>query len=64
VYKSAQSKLDQAITRSGIYYEQHGEQGLREKVKAELDRSAAYLKIWSDRHGRLAQADSPEEEQE
>lgn len=60
VYKSAQSKLDQAITRSGIYYEQHGEQGLREKVKEELDRSAAYLKIWSDRHGRLAQAEEQE----
>ncbi len=57
VYKSAQSKLDQAITRSGIYYEQYGEQGLREKVQAELDRAAAYLKVWSDRHGRLAEAE-------
>lgn len=54
VYKSAQSKLDQAITRSGVYFEQQGEQGLREKVQEELDRAAKYLKVWSDRHGRLA----------
>jgi arabinosaccharide transport system substrate-binding protein len=58
VYKSAQNKLDQAITRSGIYFEQHGEQGLRQKVKEELDRAAGYLKIWSDRHGRLASAEA------
>jgi arabinosaccharide transport system substrate-binding protein len=54
VYKSAQVKLDQAIIRSGVYYEQYGEQGLREKVKEELDRSARYLKVWSDRHMRMA----------
>jgi len=54
VYKSAQGKLDQAFTRCAIYYEAHGEQGLREKVKAELDRAAAYLKVWSDRSAVLA----------
>jgi arabinosaccharide transport system substrate-binding protein len=63
VYKSAQSKLDQAVTRSAMYYEEHGEQGLREQVQAELKRAADYLKVWSDRHAVLAQhaADEPEE---
>ena len=54
IYKSAQSKLDQAVTRSALYYEEHGEQGLREKVQAELDRAAGYLKVWSDRNAVLA----------
>jgi arabinosaccharide transport system substrate-binding protein len=54
VYKSAQSKLDQAFTRAALYYEQNGEVGLREKVKAELDRAAAYLRVWSDRYAVLA----------
>jgi ABC-type glycerol-3-phosphate transport system substrate-binding protein len=54
MYKPAQGKLDQAFTRSAIYYEEHGEQGLREKVKAELDRAAAYVKVWSDRSAVLA----------
>jgi arabinosaccharide transport system substrate-binding protein len=54
MYKPAQGKLDQAFTRSALYYEEHGEQGLREKVKAELDRAAAYVKAWSDRNAVLA----------
>jgi len=54
VYKSAQTKLDQAFTRSALYYEQYGEAGLREKVTAELEGAAAYLRVWSDRHAVLA----------
>jgi arabinosaccharide transport system substrate-binding protein len=55
VYKSGQGKLDQAVTRSAVYYEENGEQGLREKVTAELNRAAEYLKVWSDRHAVLTQ---------
>jgi arabinosaccharide transport system substrate-binding protein len=53
VYKSGMSKLDQAVTRSALYYEEHGEQGLREKVAEELQRAAEYLKVWSDRYAVL-----------
>jgi arabinosaccharide transport system substrate-binding protein len=60
VYKQGQSKLDQALTRSARYYDEHGEQGLREKVKAELDGAAAYLKTWSDRNAALARSDTAE----
>lgn len=54
IYKSAQSKLDEAITRCAIYYGANGEVGLREKVQAELQRAADYLKTWADRHAVLA----------
>ena len=56
VYKSGMSKLDQAVTRAGLYYEEHGDQGLREKVAEELQRAAGYLKVWSDRYAVLQQS--------
>ena len=62
VYKQGQSKLDQALTRCAIYYDEHGEQGLREKVAEELDQAAAYLKMWSDRNAALARSDTAERE--
>ncbi len=54
IYKTAWTKMDEAITRCAIYYDEHGEEGLREKVQAELDRTEAYLKMWADRHAVLA----------
>jgi arabinosaccharide transport system substrate-binding protein len=57
VYKQGMSKLDQALTRSALYY---GEHGLREKVEQELDQAAAHLKMWSDRNAALARSDSAE----
>lgn len=54
IYKSAQTKLDEAITRCALYYDANGDAGLREKVQAELQRAADYLKTWADRHAVLA----------
>ncbi|HKO89885.1 MAG TPA: extracellular solute-binding protein [Polyangiaceae bacterium] len=63
VYKQGQSKLDQALTRCAIYYDEHGEQGLRQKVAEELERAATYLKMWSDRNAALARGDAAEGEE-
>jgi arabinosaccharide transport system substrate-binding protein len=54
IYKSAQTKLDEAITRCAIYYDENGDVGLREKVQTELSRAEDYLKTWADRHAVLA----------
>jgi arabinosaccharide transport system substrate-binding protein len=54
IYKSAQTKLDEAITRCALYYDSNGDAGLREKVQAELQRAEDYLKTWADRHAVLA----------
>jgi arabinosaccharide transport system substrate-binding protein len=62
VYKQGQTKLDEASTRCAIYYDEHGEQGLREKVAEELNQAAAYLKMWSDRNAALARSEPAEGE--
>jgi arabinosaccharide transport system substrate-binding protein len=54
IYKTAAAKVDEALARCAIYYDESGETGLREKVEAELDRAEAYLKKWSDRFAVLA----------
>jgi arabinosaccharide transport system substrate-binding protein len=54
IYKSGMSKLDEAVTRSGIYYDANGDKGLREKVQSELDRAEKYLTAWAERHSKLA----------
>lgn len=54
IYKAAMTKLDEALTRAGIYYDANGESGLREKVQAELARAEKYLTAWSERHSKLA----------
>jgi arabinosaccharide transport system substrate-binding protein len=54
IYKSGMTKLDEAVTRAGIYYDANGEKGLREKVQAELDRAEKYLTTWAERHSKLA----------
>jgi arabinosaccharide transport system substrate-binding protein len=57
IYKTAQLKLDQALTRAALQYEQHGDEGLRDVVQSELAKAAAYVKMWSDRNARLAHGD-------
>jgi arabinosaccharide transport system substrate-binding protein len=57
IYKTGQTKLDQALTRSAAYYEEHGDDGLRETVQRELADAARYLKMWADRNARLAHQD-------
>jgi hypothetical protein len=54
IYKSGMTKLDEAVTRAGIYYDANGEKGLREKVQTELDRAEKYLTTWAERHSKLA----------
>lgn len=57
IYKTAWTKLDEALTRCAIYYDANGEAGLREKVQQELARAEAYLNRWADRHALLANQD-------
>ncbi|HVZ32824.1 MAG TPA: extracellular solute-binding protein, partial [Polyangiaceae bacterium] len=57
IYKTGQTRLDQAVARSAAYYEAHGDDGLREAVQRELADAARYLKMWSDRNGRLTQGE-------
>lgn len=40
----ARRKLDEAFSRSRIYYERNGDEGLREYVKKELTRTADYVR--------------------
>lgn len=54
IYKTGLAKLDEALTRCAIYYDEYGEKGLRAKVEEELARAAEYLEKWADRHNVLA----------
>jgi arabinosaccharide transport system substrate-binding protein len=54
IYKTAMTMLDEALTRSASYYEQHGDAGLAEQVQIELDRAAAYLGQRAHRNEVLA----------
>lgn len=54
IYKTALAKIDEAYTRAGLYYEQHGEQGIEQKIQQELDRAQQYLEIRQKRHAVIA----------
>lgn len=54
IYKTALGKIDEAYTRAGLYYDQHGEQGIEQKIKDELDRAEEYLQIRLKRHAVIA----------
>jgi arabinosaccharide transport system substrate-binding protein len=54
IYRNTFAKLDEALTRAGLYYDQHGEEGIREKLKAELDRAEEYLRLRASRHAVMA----------
>jgi arabinosaccharide transport system substrate-binding protein len=56
IYKTAMNKLDEVLTRSAYHYELHGDAGLAERVQVELERAAAYLGQWAQRHDVLARA--------
>ena len=54
ITKTTQGKIDEAYTRAGLYYDQHGEEGLEQKIKQELDRAEEYLQIRLKRHAVIA----------
>ncbi len=53
----AEEKIYEAYTRSIEFYEQHGEVGLHAKIREELARAAAYVKLRVERGEALAKAD-------
>lgn len=56
IHKVSLQELDQALTRVALYYDQHGDEGLREKARAELDATEAYLARLAKRHAVLTGA--------
>jgi hypothetical protein len=54
IYKSAMTKMDEVLTRSVYYFQAHGDDGLRQAVRVELDRAEAYLNQWLRRDEVLA----------
>jgi arabinosaccharide transport system substrate-binding protein len=54
IHKTAFGKIDEAYTRAGLYYDEHGEEGIEQKIKAELDRAEEYLQIRLKRHAVIA----------
>ena len=56
VHTVAGSKLDEALYRSAEYYDKHGEKGLVDKVRAELQRAQAELEQLAYRNEVLERA--------
>lgn len=63
IYRSGMAKLDEAVVRVGLYFDQHCglddqtpacQDELRHEIQDELDRAEAYLKRWAARHQVLA----------
>lgn len=54
IHKTTLGKLDEALTRAGLYYDEHGEDGIIERIQAELDRAEKYLAIRAKRHAVMA----------
>jgi arabinosaccharide transport system substrate-binding protein len=54
IYKTTFGKLDEALTRAGLYYDEHGEDGIEAKIKEELDRAEEYLQLRQKRHAVIA----------
>jgi ABC-type glycerol-3-phosphate transport system substrate-binding protein len=57
IYRNTFAKLDEALTRAGLYYDEHGEVGISEKIKAELDRAQEYLALRAERHAVMAKVE-------
>jgi arabinosaccharide transport system substrate-binding protein len=54
IHKVALQEIDQAVVRVGLYYDAHGDEGLREHAQEELDATEAYLDRLAERHAVLS----------
>jgi hypothetical protein len=53
----ARKKVDEAYSRTVEYYKQHGERGIAERIRAELDQAEAYVRRIANRNQILLAKD-------